>query len=240
MRTTKKLFFTLLSALFALLINFACSDLVISPEADINSGGVIIDQKYKARESFSYKVDLTNQTKFRLEGINGSVDVQSVSGTDQVTITGEKEVGSETYQDAADHLKFISIQIVELLNELHVKTDQPEASDGRSYNVNYTINVPSNLSVTVKNVNGKITGKVLVPSSGTVDMSLANGIIELDLPQSTSADFSASLVNGSISVQNLILKNRVESKRSVQGTLGNGEGLITLRTTNGNITALGF
>jgi DUF4097 and DUF4098 domain-containing protein YvlB len=230
----------MLLALFALLINFGCSDVVVNPEADINGGGVIIDPTHKARESFSYKVDLANQTSFRLEGINGSVDVQSVSGINQVTISGEKEVAANTYQDAADHLRFVSIEINDFIDELFVKTLQPKASDGKSYKVNYTINVPSDLNVTVKNVNGNISGKVSMPSNGTVDMSLENGSIELDIPQSTSADFSASLVNGSISAHNLTLKNRVETKRSLQGTLGNGEGLITLRTTNGNITALGF
>ena len=143
-------------------------------------------------------------------------------------------------QDAADHLKYISIDIDKFTDELIVKTLQPKFSDGRGYNVNYTITVPTSLNLTVKNVNGKISGKVSMPSNGTVDMSLENGSIELDIPQNTSADFSASLVNGSISVHNLTLKNKVETKRSLQGTLGDGEGLITLRTTNGNITALGF
>jgi DUF4097 and DUF4098 domain-containing protein YvlB len=240
MRTTNKSFVALLLALFALLVSFGCSDVIVNPEADIKGGGVVIDHKYKARESFSYKVELTGQTSFRLEGINGSVDVKSVSGTNQVIVTGEKVVGSDSYQDAADHLKYISIDIDEFTDELLVKTLQPKFSDGRGYNVNYTISVPASLNLTVKNVNGKITGKTSVPSNGTVDMTLSNGSIELNIPQRTSSDFSASLVNGSISVQNLTLKNKVETKRSVQGTLGAGEGLITLRTTNGNITAFGF
>ena len=206
-------------ALFALLVGFGCSDVIVNPEADIKGPGDIIDYKYKARESFSYKVDLTSQTSFRLEGINGSVNVQSVSGTNQVSVSGEKVVGADSYQDAADHLKYVNVEIDEFTGELFVKTSQPKFSDGRGYNVNYTISVPSQLNIVVDNVNGSIV---------------------LDIPQNTSADFSASLVNGSISLQNLTLHNRVATSKSLQGRLGDGQGMISLRTTNGNIEVLGF
>ena len=240
MRPKIKSLFVLLVAMITSILISGCSDVIVDPDTDIQGAGVIIDYKYKARKPFLYIVNLTTQTSFKLESINGSVDVQSVSGTNLITISGEKVVSSDLYQDAVNHLGSVSVQIDEMHNELVVKTDQPKFSNGRSYYVNYTINVPSNLSVTVKNVNGKLTGKLSVPSNGTVDMNLSNGSIELNIPQSTSADFSASLVNGGISVQNLALKNKVETKRTLQGRLGNGEGFVTLRTTNGNIAAIGY
>ncbi|MBT8386893.1 MAG: hypothetical protein KJO12_05730 [Ignavibacteria bacterium] len=240
MKTTTNTFVLATVALFALLVSFGCADVSVNPLADIKGSGVIADNKYKALESFSYNVDLTNQNTLKVEGINGEVNVRSVSGTNQVTISGEKVVSSDTYQDAFSHLKNIAIEINELTNELLVKTLQPQFSDGRSYQVNYTINIPSHLSVIVRNVNGKIDGRVSVPLNGTVDMSLQNGRIELDIPQNTSADFSASLFNGSISFQNLTLHNRVATSKSLQGRLREGQGTITLRTTNGNIDVLGF
>jgi len=206
-------------ALFALLVGFGCSDVIVNPDADIKGPGVIVDNKYKARESFSYNVDLTNQTSFRLEGINGSVNVNSVSGISQVTVSGEKIASADSYQDAADHLKYVNVEIDEFTDELLVKTSQPKFSDGRGYSVNYTIIVPSQLNIAVDNVNGRIA---------------------LDIPQNTSAEFSASLVNGSISLQNLTLHNRVATSKSLQGRLGEGQGTITLRTTNGNIDVSGF
>jgi hypothetical protein len=239
MRTITNTFVLALVVLFVLLISFGCADISVNPTADVNVPGVIIDHKYKARESFSYIVDLSSQTNLKVDGINGSVNVQSVSGTNQVTVSGEKVVSADTYQDATTHLKYVSIVIDESTDELLVKTVQPKFSDGRSYNVNYTISVPSHLNVSVNNVNGGITGKVTVPLNGTVDMSLQNGSIELDFPQSTSADFSASLVNGHIKVQNLTLHNRVETGKTLYGTLGNGQGTISLRTTNGNIDVSG-
>jgi hypothetical protein len=240
MRTTKNLFALALVALFTMLITFGCADVSVDPEVNVNGSGVIVDNKVKARVSFSNIINLTSQNILKVDGINGSINVQSVSGTNQVSISGEKIVSSDTYQDASYHLKDIIIEINELTNELLIKTLQPQYSNGRSYIVNYTINVPSHLNVIVMNVNGKINGKISVPLNGTVDMSLINGSIDLGIPQNTSADFSASLVNGSIAFRNLILHNRVATRKSLQGTLGDGLGMISLRTTNGNIDVLGF
>ena len=115
MRTTKNTFVLTLVVLFALLLTFGCADVVINPEVNPIDPGFINDTKFKARESFSYNVDLTSQNTLKVDGINGSVDVQSVSGTNQVTISGEKVVGADTYQDANSHLKNI-ILIKKLLH----------------------------------------------------------------------------------------------------------------------------
>jgi len=240
MKTTKNTFVLALAALLILLISFGCADVVVDPEINLIDPGSINDTKFKAREYFSYNVDLASQNTLKVEGINGEVNVESVLGTNQVTISGEKVVGADTYQEAYSHLKNVTIKIDELTNELLVKTLQPQFSDGRSYHVNYTITVPSQLNVVVDNGNGKISGRVSLPTNGSVEMNLLNGSIELDLPQSTSADFSASLVNGSILLQNLILHNRVATSKSLQGRLGDGQGTITLRTINGNIDVSGF
>ncbi len=240
MKTTNNPFVLAVAAVITLLISFGCAEVVVNPQVNVNGTGLIGGTKVKARESFSHTVDLTSQTSLKVEGINGSISVESVSGTNQVSISGEKIVGSDTYQDANSHLKNITIEIDELTNELLVKTLQPQYSDGRSYTVNYTITVPSHLSVIVRNVNGKINGRVSIPLNGTVDMSLLNGSIELNIPQNTSADFSASLVNGSIALQNLTLHNRVATSKSLQGTLGDRQAMISLKTINGSIDVIGF
>ncbi|NNG27768.1 MAG: DUF4097 family beta strand repeat protein [Ignavibacteriaceae bacterium] len=219
MKTLNTTFAVAVVAMLTLLISFGCADVSVDPEVSVNGSGLIGDTKVKAHESFSQIVNLTNQTSLKVEGINGSISVESVFGTNQVSISGEKIVSSDTYQDANSHLKDIALKIDELTNELLVKTLQPQYSNGRSYQVNYTITIPSNLSITIDNVNGSI---------------------QLEIPQTTSANFSASLVNGSISLQNLILHNKVVTSKSLMGTLGNGQGTISLRTTNGNINVLGF
>jgi len=240
MRTTTKSFVLALPGLFALLVSFGCSDIAVNPHADGFNTGVNGTQDVKASEPFHYTVDLASQHTLKVEGINGAVNVESVSGTNRVTISGEKIVGSETYSDARESLKNLSVVIDELSNELVVKTVQPEYMDGRNYNVNYTITIPSNLSVDVKNVNGKLSSEVSVPISGTVDLHSTNGSIELQIPQNTSAEFSASLENGKISVRHISLFSRIETSKSLRGTFGGGEGAISLRTTNGNIDVIGF
>jgi hypothetical protein len=240
MKTTNNPFVLALVALFAMLVSFGCSDISVEPNVEVWDPGVIGVNDVKASESFYYEVDLTNQNTLKVEGINGVVDVQSVSGTNQVTISGEKVVGSKTYSDAKDNLKNLHVEIDEFSNELLVKTVQPKYSDGRNYNVHYTISIPSHLNVVVEHINGKISGKVSVPTNGTVDLSLQNGSIELSIPQSTSADFFSSLVNGKISVQYITLFNSVETSKTLQGTFGDGQGMISLRTSNGNIDVFGI
>jgi DUF4097 and DUF4098 domain-containing protein YvlB len=89
-------------------------------------------------------------------------------------------------------------------------------------------------------INGDIDGKVTLPLDGTIHMGITNGSIDLDIPQNTSAEFTAGVTNGSISVSNLELRNRVETSKSLTGTLGDGRGTISLNTTNGNIMVTEF
>jgi hypothetical protein len=90
-------------------------------------------------------------------------------------------------------------------------------------------------------VNGNIESQISVLAlGGVIDLTTVNGNVVLDIPQNTSAQFSANLVNGVITVNGLTLLNPVQTQTSVSGTLGGGNGRIDLRTTNGNIQATGF
>ena len=240
MNTTKNQIELIIIALFTLLISLGCSDVTVDPDVNINGPDLSDYSKVKAHKPFSHTVDLNNQTFLILEGINGTIRIESASSTRQVSISGEKIVSADNYEDANSHLKDIAIEINEFANELLIKTIQPDYSDGISYSVNYSIIIPSDLSVRVRNVNGTINGRVSVPLNGTVDMIQQNGSIELEIPQNTSADFSANLVNGKISVQNLILDNKVVTSKSLKGILSEGHGQISLKTVNGKIDVLGF
>ncbi len=95
-------------------------------------------------------------------------------------------------------------------------------------------------SVFVSLVNGQIQAEVTLPTDGTIDMATVNGGIDLDIPQSTSAEFSATVVNGMISMFDLVLQNLVSTPNSLTGTLGDGQGAISLSTVNGTISVHGF
>jgi len=94
--------------------------------------------------------------------------------------------------------------------------------------------------VIVDVVNGTIDGQVALPDQGSCTMALVNGAINLSIPQSTSAQFSAKLTNGSISITDLVLQNIQSSNTAVTGTLSTGLGSIDLETVNGGINVNGF
>jgi hypothetical protein len=245
-------------------------------DKSVDSNDGVDNTDFVARESFSFKVHVDDQARFRLEAINGNVVITGVSDSDSVIITGEKRVGSESTDDAEEHLHLIQVTVQDLGTEISVKTSQPEQTHGRSYVVDYTITLPKSLEVLAHNVNGTVTvdsldnsvsvsnvnglielkeifgstlvelvngeieGKVTLPRDGTIGINLVNGNIDLDIPVNTSAEFSANVTNGNISVSNLSLQNQVSSPTSLHGTLGQGEGTISLRTVNGNISVAGF
>ncbi|UCH66476.1 MAG: hypothetical protein JSW63_04930 [Ignavibacterium sp.] len=95
-------------------------------------------------------------------------------------------------------------------------------------------------SATVSLVNGQIVGKITLPLNGSINMGNVNGNVTLEIPTSTSAQFSAGLTNGNIIIDNLTLQNQISTPTSIVGTLGGGQGAISLATVNGNISAVGF
>ena len=88
--------------------------------------------------------------------------------------------------------------------------------------------------------NGSIDCRIFLPASGTCKLSGVNGGIDLSIPQSTSARFSANISSGSITLSNVSLQNETVTPTSVTGTLGTGDGDIELSTANGFITVTGF
>lgn len=94
-------------------------------------------------------------------------------------------------------------------------------------------------STVVRLTNGNVAADVEITGAQAIDLLTVNGNMALTIPTETSATLMATLVNGTISVANLVLMNQVSTGNSLSGTLGAGEGDIALRTTNGNIAVAG-
>ena len=240
-------------------------------------GGPVANQDFLAEVSLNIDLDATARTTFRIEGINGNVDVVGVVGTETFMIRGERQVWSESVADAQDYLDRLEVVVTELANDIVLRTVQPSNTNGRNLVVNYELTVPARLiaqlvningnvtaqlmdnTVSVTNINGNVTlddilgdqnvmltnGNVVSQTSilapgGVIDLETVNGNVTLDIPQNTSAQFSAHLVNGTITTSGLVLLNPVSTVTSLTGTLGGGQGIIDLRTVNGNIRATGF
>jgi len=86
---------------------------------------------------------------------------------------------------------------------------------------------------------GQIIGSASVPEGGTMAMNVTSGSITLGIPQNTSASFLATVTTGTVTVANLVLSDEVVTTTRVSGTLGDGQGEITLSVTAGNIVVTG-
>ena len=88
--------------------------------------------------------------------------------------------------------------------------------------------------------NGQIDGKMTLPAHGSFDLQTTNGAINLSIPKATSANVSAQVTNGNVRISDLSMTNMTSTSKKVVGKLGDGEGSIKLKTTNGNINITGF
>jgi len=255
----------------------SCGDGDVNIDVDGGNFPLPTNTDFEAEESFSFEVEVGNRSQLRLQGVSGEITITGISGVNSVMITAIKRVGSESTQDAEEHLQELEVNVQSLANEVFVETIQPQDTGGRRYVVDYTITLPKDLEiqlanvngivtlysidndVTVNNVNGDVTliaivGSVLVnlvngiiesevtlPLNGTIDLNTVNGNINLAIPANTSAGFSAAVTIGSISVSNLVLQNEVGTSTSLSGTLGNGQGTISLKAEEtGNISLSGL
>jgi DUF4097 and DUF4098 domain-containing protein YvlB len=213
---------------------------------------------FTARDSFNYHVSAGAHSRLRLEGVNGRIRIEGSSDSASVLVSGERIVKSDSDEDARRHLEYLEVRINELGGELAVRTVQPENTNGRSYEVNYTISLPRNWRVEVEELNGnvilndvhggarvdlmngRIEGNLFLPMDGELELQTVNGQIDLRIPERTSARFFANTVNGGIHVSGLTLRDEVRTRRSLEGILGEGCGQISLHITNGTIDVRGF
>ena len=112
-----------------------------------------------------------------------------------------------------------------------------------------TVNI-ANGEVTLLNIygsalvhlaNGAIDSEVALPLQGTIDLKVATGgDIHLAIPINTSAEFYANTLFGNINVSSsFVFQDEVKTSTSLSGTLGSGQGMISLGTM-GDISVSGF
>jgi hypothetical protein len=231
----------------------SCAD-----ESVVDSNNNVTNTDFAAEASFRQRIDVAAQIRLTLEGVSGGITVTEVAGSDSIVIAGVRRVRSESIQDAEAHLESLEVIISSSADEVSVETDQPVRSYGRNYEVNYDIVVPAGLDLDIDNINGQIvlediTGNIYVdlvngqvvaevtmPAGGTIDIGVVNGEIDLNIPKTTSSEFSAAIVNGSINMSGLVLQDPVSSSVSLTGTLGLGDGTISLNLVNGTISIVGL
>jgi DUF4097 and DUF4098 domain-containing protein YvlB len=204
-----------ISVKFVLLALLALCFCFLGCSSDKSSGpdDNVSNTDFVAKESFSFGVEVTDHTLLSLEGINGNVTITGLSGADSVIVSGEKRVGSESMQDAQDHLRLLGFNLRIVPGEIYIETNQPDKTYGRSYVVDYNITLPQNFDVVVINANGAVD---IDSINGSVSVENVNGQVDLD---EINGSASVQVVNGQISAE-------------VSPPIG---GIISMATVNGNI-----
>lgn len=89
----------------------------------------------------------------------------------------------------------------------------------------------------VKTVNGGIMCRIVeFPRRGRLEIKTTNGGIHLWLPDDVGGSLEAKTINGGIDLDIPLTKRIKVKRRMVSGVLGDGEGMIKVRTTNGGIS----
>ena len=87
---------------------------------------------------------------------------------------------------------------------------------------------------------GTLVCRAVLPPDGVLDLRTITGNMTVHIPESTSAELTASVATGQISISNLPLQNPNISNHYISGQLGDGSGTITLQVITGNMTISGF
>jgi DUF4097 and DUF4098 domain-containing protein YvlB len=88
--------------------------------------------------------------------------------------------------------------------------------------------------------NGTIEVDSELPPGGSIVLTMANGNISLFIPTDTSATLWCASATGRVRSYNLNILDLVQTNHLISGTLGGGDGDISISTANGNITVRGI
>ncbi|MDZ7261716.1 MAG: DUF4097 domain-containing protein [candidate division KSB1 bacterium] len=217
--------------LVGLLGLIALSSCEITVPADHN-GERVDNTNFSAAEPFSFEVAVKTQSRFVLAAINGSIDVVGVPGTSSVKIWGERIVKSESEADAQAHLEKLEVQVKDGDEEVFVKTVQPGETQGRTYVVNYHIQMPDTWDFYLETINGEMAVDSL---NATVSIGATNGNVKLTKVTGT---VSVNLTNGNIWLRDLVGSVKVDlTNGTIDGRVSlTAQAICDMEITNGGIS----
>jgi DUF4097 and DUF4098 domain-containing protein YvlB len=198
-----------------LILLTACSGGVESNFSVTNDGidWPKVEPQFFADDTFTREVTLIDHAGIRLEAVGGEIEIEGRDDVDSVTVIAHKWVGSDSLEDAEEHLDELEILVTEEMDEVLIQTLQPENTQGRKYIVDYQIILPSDLEIEVISDNGDISvqdvenlltvdaenGDVFLSSiSANVDIDLGNGSIDSTMVLPVDGEMEMSIENGDI------------------------------------------
>lgn len=221
----------------------------------------------EVREDFERVVPFEIGGSFRVENVNGSIDIETWN-EGSVRIQAEKKARSR------EALEDIEILIEGSGSEVSVRTVHHRRNRGHGGGqVSYRISLPAEARVEAETANGSVTirgirGRVAAESvngslrledidgeieaettngairasyaraaSGVHRFETTNGSVRVYLPSDAGGDVEADTVNGSIEVDFPMTVSR-SSRRHLRGSFGSGSGSFRIETVNGSVKLL--
>jgi DUF4097 and DUF4098 domain-containing protein YvlB len=265
----KQLFYGICSLCVLLLLN-SCDDGVFYTNDEVNNTNFAYSEPFSYEIQITDQMRIDMQTingSITLQAIENQ-DVLKISGERRVEsesiddarenlyrlqveiIEGSEEIYITTKQPEQNQGRNYKVTyIVELPQDWDVNLNQVNGNieinnlqgDASVELVNGNVILNHIYGCTAANlVNGIINAQLTIPTPGYCHLHSVNGQIMLSIPDTTSAQFRATVVNGSVGVNNLILQDLQSTKKEVRGKLGEGEGTIDLQLVNGTIVVSGM
>ncbi|MFC1660784.1 hypothetical protein ACFL3S_04845 [Gemmatimonadota bacterium] len=193
-------------------------------------------QTVEVYEPFFQVMDVGLQRSMSVEGINGTIHIRGVVGTDKVVIDAIRRVRSDTRRDAEEQLTHLNVFVLDHPDGFLIQTVQPEEAQHRSYEVDYLVTVPAHLAVVVFNTNGSVriegthadvgvenrNGDVVLKDvSGSAWVDLANGVVDTDILLPEGGEILHAVGNGGVRL-------RVQREASAEIFAGVGNGSISV------------
>lgn len=183
--------------------------MVISGDAD----GLEVKTTYPSsagnlRFTMSYEILLPREAQVSLHTTNGSIEVRGVKGT----VEAESINGHITFRDIS--------------GAVHART-----TNGR-------INLDGITGgIEARSVNGRISGGLAaLPATGAdVKCRTINGRISLGVPRDANFELDIQTRSGRVSSDFKLTRAKTQKPKRLEGTVGTGGPLISLRTTNGSV-----
>lgn len=150
---------------------------------------------FLAKEAFSFSFDATAKLLLTLEAENGLITITGVPGGTQLSVQGERSVGSNSPTDAEQYLDSLRVVIDENPEDFVITTEGPSSPGSRTFTVDYEIELPDGLEIVIASGNGDIT---VAGMNGDIVIASGNGNVTL-------ADIEASAVlalgNGNVDAE---------------------------------------
>lgn len=166
---------------------------------------------FTAEEPLNLESEVTTQTSFRLENINGEITVTGSDTASGIIVTGSRRAVAVTQEEADDRISDILVTLTANPDEVLLKTDHPEGGPRVTYAVDVSVVMPRGMAVTILNGNGPVD---LDGATGGVVITTGNGAVTA---RDVLGDMRLTTGNGGISARATLL-----SGSTVRADAGNG------------------